>query len=269
MGAEMQKRRVVVSWLRGLAGAGLLLGLGVVVTDMNAQSGDIPLAALAGIALAEVLRRPGAPRGDLEPLAAAEQGGVYRLRVCAASYCTVITVLGFFVADFSSVAYSWTWKTFRSNRVPPSARFATVSLQDMLCPAPLTTSSTPDAKPWNSFDYPVYVNTGVELLRDHTDRESRIVTMDWCNPFPVALQLPAPRGVPLHWHGKYLMDDSHHPAADVVFQEVTHVMVPKRPIATPEDLALIHHVCATYLEEHFAPCAESQLWILYLRKPGP
>ena len=69
-------------------------------------------------------------------------------------------------------------------------------------------------------------------------------------------------------HLNRLADDSHHPPVNVVFEKVTHVMVPKTPLACNDapSLAFIRRVCGPFLDEHFVPSGESKFWILYTRR---
>jgi len=75
------------------------------------------------------------------------------------------------------------------------------------------------------------LNDGLELLRGRVDGQSRVYAMDLFNAFPVLLQLPSPRETPVCPHYQRLVADTHHRAPEQLFREVTHVMVPKAPVA--------------------------------------
>jgi len=76
-----------------------------------------------------------------------------------------------------------------------------------------------------------------------------------------------PRGAPLFWHEHRLLDDAHHPPVEFVMQEVTHVMAPKRSMY-PASGPFLWRIFGDYLRAHFDRTAESDLWTLYVRKPG-
>ncbi len=121
-------------------------------------------------------------------------------------------------------------------------------------------------KKWLSdFEVTIYVNEGLKLLEGHTDKTSRIVTYDCCNPIPVALQLPVARGSMVGWIPCQYLDESHHPPPEVAFENATCVMVPKMPIIASA-CEFGERVCGPYVREHFEKTAESPYWTLYLRK---
>jgi hypothetical protein len=196
------------------------------------------------------------------------------------SYLIAMTmVVSFAAADFGSVAYAFYWKKVKGPYVPAGSRFVTPSLADMLCPPPSGSDPYTIARlrreagmaihleeTFAPFEYAVWVNDGIELLRDRVDGQSRIFAMSWGNPFPFALRLPLPRGTPLVWHAGRLMDENHHPSAEVVFQEVTHVMIPRRLVGGRFTLDFLERVYGPYLREHFVRSADSAMWTLYVRK---
>jgi len=70
-------------------------------------------------------------------------------------------------------------------------------------------------------------------------------------------------------HNKMLIDsklipDENRVSANIVLENATHVMVPKRPIILPA-LQLGEKVCGSYVREHFEKTAEPPYWKLYMR----
>jgi hypothetical protein len=266
---------------RSLLIALFLLAVGWLVTTSNTQDFDIPLWAVASMILVESSRgragtsaRFGQKPGRQQPPKAE------RIRAYLSYLIATAMVLSFVAADFGSVAYSFYWKKVKGPHVPPGSRFATRSLADMLCPPP--SGSKPEDvdrlrrqagmaalidAAFTPFEYAVQINDGIELLRGHVDRQSRILTMGCGNPFPFALELPLPRGTPLAWHPGRLMDDDHHPSAEVVFQEATHVMVPRRTLGTTQTAGFLERAYGAYFREYFVRAADSAMWTLYVRKP--
>ena len=107
-------------------------------------------------------------------------------------------------------------------------------------------------------------NDGLALLDGRVGPKSRILALEASNAFCFALQLPPPRGAPPLWHVDRLESASQHPPADVVFQEVTHVMVPK--IAESDALPFLHRLFDDYISAHFEVVAQSPMWTLWERK---
>ena len=276
--AEDQTVASVRASLKSIAAAALLLGLGLAVTLSNSQFYGIPLWALATIILAESLRRLLEQANGGDPQAEGPRGES-ALRVVLGYAAAGAVVLAFSIPDFGSIGYAFVWKEFKAARMPADAQVNTPALSGMFCPPLLRevkdieairsgmASRTPTAL--TPLESAIWVNKGIELLRGRIDEKSRVFTMDYYNPFPYALQLAVPRVAPLCWHYGRLLDDAHHPPVDLVLQEVTHIMVPKRPLwGAGGSAAFVDRLCGGYLKEHFAKAAESDLWTLYVRKPA-
>jgi hypothetical protein len=262
-------------WRSHFAAAAVLMAVGLFVLGGNTQMFDIPLWALAAVVLAEALRQSGVPDGEAEAPSETGPSEAYRLRVCLAYGGAALMVLNLCLADYGSVAYAFVWKKCKAAGVPADARFSAPSLQSMLCPPPtndpaevekLRAAMLTENKRWLSqFEFAIYVNSGVKLLEGKIDGRSRVFNMDWCNPFSFALQIPPPRNGPIGWDSASTVADPPHLPLDLVFQEVTHVMVPKRPI-TQRAFNYTERVCGAYVREHFVKSAETDLWTLYVRK---
>ncbi len=249
-----------------------------VVTTGNAQGYAIPLWALESMILAEIFGRPVAMRRLAEQDSPDKVGEGCRFRVGLGYLAASIALSLLVVPDFSSVAYAFVWKRYRAAQLPEDARIHAESLASMILPPttydPAEIAQIRDrmgsaAIPRNvpSYEYAIFVNDGLELLRGRTDANSRVYALD-VNVFPFALQLPPAKGESCPWHLNRLADDAHHPPVSQIFAGVTHVMVSKLTLASNDvaNFKFMHRQCDPYLEEHFVPAGESKFWILYTRK---
>jgi hypothetical protein len=212
-----------------------------------------------------------------EPAVESTVGGrseSYRLRVTLSYVFAAMMVLSIVTFDFLSVGCAYAWKRWRAAVLPSDAHIEAPPLKDMLLEPPTynraeydrlkTTLPTTDELRTCTYQYGRRLNDGLALLEGHYDKNSRILALEASNPFPFALQLPPPRGAPCLWHLGRLESESHHPPADVVFEGVTHVMIPK--IAEGVELAFLHRIFDPYVKEHFEVVAESPMWTLMVRK---
>jgi uncharacterized protein (TIGR03382 family) len=263
------------SFIKALAAALLLGGLGVVVTSANMQYYDIPLCALAAALLAETTRRLAAPAAHADRQTDCGHVESYRLRVSLSCLAAAILVLGFAVPDFASVAYAYSWKYRRESQMPSDARIAAPPLKDMvLTPttykaaeieairAKLPTKLDAANDPYSTA---LLFNDGLSLLRGRVNQDSRVMALWLLDPFPFALQLPPPRGVPTAWRVGYLVDDAHFPSDEVLFHEVTHLMICTLP-GENESMSFLHKKYDAYIADHFTVAAESRMWKLLVRK---
>jgi hypothetical protein len=283
--AEDQTAARIRARLIAITAAAFLLGVGLLATIGNAQGYDIPMWALASVILAESLgkeERENVRQGERETrdfssshALTFSRSSSAPLRALLGYAAAGIAVLGFAVTDLGSVAYVFAWKQARIGQMPADSKFEAAPLSDLCCPpdtyepreieAIRTGIVARTAKKLSPFEYAIYLNKGIDLLRSRIDEKARVFTLDWSNPFPFAMHTPAPLGTPLFWHEHRLLDDAHHPPVEVIMQEVTHVMVPKRPIFGT-GAPFMHRVCDGYLKEHFSQAAENDMWVLYVRK---
>jgi hypothetical protein len=277
--ADRALREGAITLLRML----VLVAAGLLACVGNAQRYKIPLWVVAAAILCEACRRIAWPKDRDAGQQAASEGKVRaspdesaRLRALLGYAAASAALMSYVFADLGSVAYAFTWKHFKAASLPADAQFASQSLAGLYAPPAsltgddykeehrnMTTTSTKTRK-LSPYQYAIYVNSGLELLRGKVDEKSCVFTMDSSNPFPVALQLSDPRG-PLVWDDGLLVDREHHPDMEPILERVTHVMRPKQTIAT-ESNRLIEEVCGQYVADHFECQAESDLWILYVRK---
>ncbi|MCX7886073.1 MAG: hypothetical protein N3B01_02295 [Verrucomicrobiae bacterium] len=114
-------------------------------------------------------------------------------------------------------------------------------------------------------EYVRKVNDGCRLLERNTQPADRIVTMDFSNPFCLALHRPSPKGDALWWHNRVTFTETLHPGAERVFREATFVMVPKQP-CWEDTLRALMAAYSRFLNANFSQVAESEFWVLYKRR---
>ena len=269
------------TWTPLISGA-VIAAAGVLTCSANAQRGGIPLLGVAALIPLEMARRvqpslaDGGP-GDRSTSAAPHPGNWSTRSWVVASLVAVFLVGSIFLADAESVAYSAGWKALSASKMPSSGRVQSASMKDLLFP-PRRLEDTgqqavvaailrrPADEPYlTPQQYAAWLNDGLALLRRHVTDSSRVLSLDWFNPFPFALDLPSPRGDSIAWHLGLLVSPSHHPDPKRVLGDATFVMDPKRPIA-PYTYGFKKGILKPGLAAGFEKVDESDLWILYERK---
>ncbi len=263
------------SWLLTLAMAALAIFVGLFIYSTDGISGLPPAFAIAALVLAENLRRRCRVAAPLQP-ANFEPAFKYLLASGLVVYLAGVIV----VHGALSVAYSFGWHWLRAGAMP-AATVDSPTMRDMPLPPRPDETALPDREAViasllkrdpeepdpSSYQYATWTNDGLDLLRRHVASESRVFVMDWVNPFSFALGLRSPRGDALYWHAGRVFDENTHPAPERVFAEVTHVMVPKRPIQ-PASKRMLQRAYGDFLESRFQKIDESDLWTLLARRRG-
>ncbi len=111
-----------------------------------------------------------------------------------------------------------------------------------------------------------YVHQGMEVLDDRVTPETRILNLDFINPFPYALATQPVSGDLLFWHFQRNVTERNAPTAATLLATVDLVMEPKHPIF-PDSLALKLRLYQQTLDEAFLPVAENSWWRLHARRP--
>jgi uncharacterized protein (TIGR03382 family) len=266
-----------IRYLKVLFAVLVLAGVGILTTSGNMQFFAIPLIALGGLLIAETTRSPANESATTPEAETVDRSESYRLRVTLSYLLAAILVIRIAFPDFLSVGYAYFWKRIRGPEMPVDAFIAAPPMQDMLLPPPTYIPAaiddiraklpTTEEIRTHTYQYGRRLNDGLSLLKGRVDKDSRILAFEASNPFPFAFQLPSPRGTPCLWHFGRLQSEKLHPPAEVVFQEVTHLMVPK--ISEGQELGILHRLFDPYVKEHFEVVAESPMWTLMLRKKNP
>lgn len=266
----------------------LIGGIAVALTGLftcsaNAQQGAVPLLGVAALIPLEMVRRSRRDRADGslpdDPASSVRHPGNWRTGAwVVSSLITVFLVGSIVLAEAGSVAYSVGWKARYASMVPLSGHVQSDPMKDLLFPPPdgrggqgqewlvANILGRPANRPYlTSQQYAAWVNDGLTLLRRHVTESSRVLSLDWVNPFPFALGLPSPRGDALCWALGLLQSADHHPDAQDVLGDATFVMEPKRAIAPPT-YEFKKEYLGPVLATGFEMVDESELWILYERK---
>ena len=114
-----------------------------------------------------------------------------------------------------------------------------------------------------------WLRDGEAILRPRVGPGERVLCLDFLNPFPYALQRPAPRGDHLYWHFGRNLGERSAPRPEVLFAEVDWVMVPKVPIFK-DTTRIKTELYLGWVEAHYRKVAlatESEWWTCYQRIP--
>jgi hypothetical protein len=272
----------LLAWPPLVGGVAVALA-GLFTCSANAQQGAIPLLGVAALIFVETVRRSqqSAAADDLRgsPASSSRRPGRLRTSIWVVSSLTAAYLVGsIFLAEAGSVAYSAGWKAVYASRVPLSGHVQSEAMKDLLFPPRdpweingqealvanilLRPADRPDL---TSQQYAAWINDGLALLRRHVTDSSRVLSLDWVNPFPFALGLPSPRGDALCWALGLLQSADHHPDAQDVLGDAGFVMEPKRAIS-PSTYEFKKEFLEPELSKDFEMVDESPLWILYERK---
>jgi len=259
-------------WIRFALISSTIAFCGLVICSTNWQKTNIPLFALAGLIMCEDFHRRFFNKGN----SIMDKNDTV-VRHLWSSFISIYMISAILIPDAGSVAYSFAWKMSKADKMPQSARIQSKTMQDMIFPPNDKESrseqsvmkSILDIDPNNKvlftpFQYVYWVNNGLTLLRKHISSDSIILSMDSYNPFSFALELQSPRGDMHSWTYGYLNDEYNSPKTQVLFQDATHVMVPKRSYILEWHFKL--RMYGDYIEKHFDKIDESELWILYNSK---
>ena len=109
--------------------------------------------------------------------------------------------------------------------------------------------------------YPQLEDEGLALLRQHLQPGEKLVTLDFSNPFNLALGLTPPRGDALWWHQGKTFTPQTHLAPERVFAEADWVVVAKRWEYW------VMPVYGGFIGERYVEVASGGQWSLYRRRP--
>jgi hypothetical protein len=251
---------------------GACVAIGLAVLTLNMQWHEIPLLAVAcAVVLETAFRACGS--------AQAARSDAFRLRFMTGAALFLFLFCETFANDAASVVYSWALKNHMRYLTPDSGILKSESLGSLLLPPqrgeqveqPSVVRGLLDRRDFSlymtgrvsltPYQYAHLVNDGLALLRPHLTPGARIFCMDLTNPFPLALLLPPARGGSLWWDRR-TFGPQLFPKPERVFGDVTHVMIPKVGLNSPD----LQEVYLAYVTEHFSHVAESALWDLYMRK---
>jgi hypothetical protein len=247
-----QKRQVWLPYLF-IVGAGLLLCVS------NAQQYDIPLFFVAGLIVLEYLLRAW-------QVASQEQRDRLNYKyILAALLIIPFFAGGILVYDLGSIAYSANWHRRKLPDVAESQKLQSKTLADFIVPEDADTSISRNGNALTK-EYPQEINDGIALLSKHIKKDSRVVTMDFSNPFSIALELPPPRGDSTCWHQNATFSRQAALPAEQVFQDANLVMIPKKYLpGSTEGTELMIELYGDFVSKHFTEIEQSRFWRLLHR----
>lgn len=114
--------------------------------------------------------------------------------------------------------------------------------------------------------YVKYVNDGINLIRNNSDSNETIITMDMANPFSYSLGRKPAKGGIAAVALNYTISKQHHPSDEKFFGSADIVMVPKHPALQRVFYDGFYEIYESSLKKQFKLAAESNSWFLYRRK---
>jgi hypothetical protein len=229
----------------------------VALTATSAQRIDIPLFAVAGLVCVEWLRRATA----MNAMGVDRPGMSYTFAAILLAPLLIGPVLG---KDAAALAHATRSHFAQKASLLGAQRFESTALRDFVIPAePAVVSNIAPSQP--AAVYPRQINDGIGLLRRHVTAQSRVVALDFSNPFPFALGLPPARGGSTSWLVGGSFSKTIHPSAPAALGNADLVMIPRyeRNALT---VTMLREIYATYLSENFRPLDRTELWDLYEKK---
>jgi hypothetical protein len=222
-----------------MVGAGLFLfAADIMLMSTNAQSDGFPMCGLFAIVM-------------LSRMAAEQTVALFCLG--AALFVPPLS------SDLAGIGYG-AWKKLRPSTPNALVRFSEPVLRPLLLYDGAVQRSS------NGRVYTTYVNDGVALLKQYSQPEDTVLTMDMSNPFPYALQRKPPRAGVAAMTYHITMNDQHRPSDERYFGDASIVMVPKHPAEVPVFYDEFLKAYEPGLRERFTLVAEDDWWWMYRRK---
>jgi hypothetical protein len=216
---------------------------GILICGTNSQTTDIPLYFVAGLILLEHLRR----EFKIKHYSANSFSGLkYFLTIAIATlFCATILL-----QDLGSITSAVLSNKLKLTSSLSSQQLNSQTMSDLLV--------IEDAA-----DYPVMINDGLRLLRPYVTKDSRILALDFANPFSFALDVPPPTGDALWWHYHHTFNEAFFPEAAKVFRDVNLVIIPKESEEGSSASKYLQKIYGSYLQKNFQEQDNSQFWTLW------
>lgn len=218
---------------------------GIFICGTNSQSTDIPLFFVAGLILLEHLRR----EFKLHNYSVNSFSGLkYFLTIAIVTlFCATILL-----QDLGSITSAVLSNKLKFAAVSQSQQLDSKTISDLLVIE-------------KSSNYPVMINDGLDLISPYKSKDSRILAMDFANPFSFALELPPPKGDALWWHYYHTFSEELFPEAEKVFRDVNLVIIPKQSEEGSSASKYMKEIYGDYLQKNFQEQDDSQFWTLWTR----
>ncbi len=104
-----------------------------------------------------------------------------------------------------------------------------------------------------------YLRDGCNVLQPHIAPTSRVLSLDFVNPFPYALGLPPLTGDHLFWHFQRNITAGNAPSADELFTNADFVLEPLHPIFA-DSVQQKRHLYGTWLATHATEVLTASSW---------
>jgi hypothetical protein len=174
-----------------------------------------------------------------------------------------------FFQDASSIISAFILDKPNPSKLAQSQKFNSKSMADFFIPDYQMPSTIPTRyNIGHPSLYPIKVNDGLEILRKHISKDSRIATVDFSNPFPFALELPPPEGGTSYMAPvPSSVNNNHHFQfePEKIFKGANMVMIAKDSDNYKAVDRLIKYY-DKYLEQNFTLVDSSKSWQLLTRK---
>jgi hypothetical protein len=108
-------------------------------------------------------------------------------------------------------------------------------------------------------DYPLFLNLGLELARKHVTKQSKLVSMEFSNPFNIALGLKPATGEATGWEPGKTFSRHTYPAPERVFADADFVITSRR------GADVLWPVYGSYIEQTFQLVDRNQEWAIFGR----
>lgn len=107
---------------------------------------------------------------------------------------------------------------------------------------------------------------GARLLREKGLQSSRVLALDFVNPFPFLLDAPPPKGVLAWLDYERTYSVRQHPAPEELFADVETVMRPVGARGEAINPAMLWRLYGPYIEENYERVARSDAWEVWRRR---
>lgn len=218
---------------------------GILICGTNSQATDIPLFFVAGLILLEQLRR----EFQLHNYSVNTFSGLkYFLTIAIVTlFCAVILL-----QDLGSITSAVLSNKLKLTTLAQSQQLHSKTMSDLLVVE-------------KSADYPIMINDGLDLISPYKSKDSRVLALDFANPFSFALELPPPTGDALWWHYHHTFSQESFPEAEKVFRDVNLVIIPKQSDEGSSASKYMQEIYGDYLQQNFQKQNESKFWTLWTR----
>jgi len=183
----------------------------------------------------------------------------YRPAYAAVLCLAALLFIPQFTSDLVGLAFG-AWQKERPTNGAALLRFTSPDLK------PLLLYDADDNPPSEGRMFTTYVNDGVALLERETRSNDTVLTMDFTNPFPYAMERRPPIGGHTSPTYHYNISDGHRPSDDRFFGDAAIVMVPKRASQGDKYYVDFYKAYEPGLKQRYDLAAETNWWWMYRRK---